>query len=612
MSGDGPAPPGFSHVGDRLVHQGHVWHVAVGTFQAPDGEEFHRDIVRSPGAVAAVPLEFDAEGNASVVLVRQYRPPYDRAIVEIPAGMRDVEGEPVVETIARELVEEAGVRAGHLEHLLDFYPSAGMTDSVLYLYLATELTRVPQDLHGPEEEALEVLHVPLDAALDMVMRGEIHDAKTIIGLLLVERRLRDGTRHNREHRPRAARGGRAADLAGHRARTVGQHDLGVPARPGRVHRLARRAGRSLATVGPADLDRYVGERHAGGAAPASVARQLAAMRMLHRFMASEGMRADDPTADLDGVKVPAGIPKPLTEAEVTALLAAPTGDDPIARRDRALLELLYATGARISEMSGLDLDDIDLDGGLVRLYGKGAKERIVPFGSHASRALVAWFDAGGRPRLAPERWARRDDSATVFLTREAVGSAVRSAGRSSSATGMPPASPRLACRHTSCATRAPRTCSTTVPTCASCRSCSVMRRCRRRRCTRRSARSGCGTHTVRRTRGPDGRREDRSPRSPLRRFAVAANRSRIVRPGAVAAPAGGAGAVAADVGGRSASLDRGRPAVPCDRRDVDRDEMAAALLHDVGKVECGLGTFGRVAATVVGPRTQRFRSVPRS
>lgn len=174
-------------------------------------------------------------------------------------------------------------------------------------------------------------------------------------------------------------------------------------------------GSSLATVAPGDLDRYVGERRAGGAAPASVARQLAAMRMLHRFLVTEGQRPDDPTADLDGVKVPAGIPKPLTEAEVAALLAAPTGEDAIARRDRALLELLYATGARISEMAGLDLDDIDREGGLVRLYGKGSKERIVPFGRHAAQALDEWFDAGGRPQLTPERWARRDDSAAVFL-----------------------------------------------------------------------------------------------------------------------------------------------------------------------------------------------------
>lgn len=186
------AAAGFRHLGDRLVHRGHVWQVAVGSFESPDGEMFERDIVRSPGAVAAVPLLFDAEGEPSVVLVRQYRPPFDDAVIEIPAGMRDVAGEPVVDTIARELVEEAGVRAGRLEHLLDFYPSAGMTDSVLYLYLATELEPVPRDLHGPEERHMEVLHVPFADAVAMALDGRINDAKTVIGLLLVERRLRDG------------------------------------------------------------------------------------------------------------------------------------------------------------------------------------------------------------------------------------------------------------------------------------------------------------------------------------------------------------------------------------------------------------------------------------
>src|SRR4029077_20884458 len=111
---------GFSHLGDRLVHQGHVWHVAVGTVRAPDGREFERDIVRSPGAVAAVPLLFDAEGNASVVLVRQYRAPYDDYVVEIPAGMRDVDDEPTEVTAYRELIEEVGLRAGRLEPLIQF------------------------------------------------------------------------------------------------------------------------------------------------------------------------------------------------------------------------------------------------------------------------------------------------------------------------------------------------------------------------------------------------------------------------------------------------------------------------------------------------------------
>ena len=183
---------GFRHVGDRLVHQGYIWHVAVGTFESPTGERFERDIVRSPGAVGALPLIFDAEGNPSVVLVRQYRAPFDDYVIEIPAGMRDVPDEPVAETAARELIEEVGLQAGHLERMLDFYPSAGLTDSVLYLFLATDLTPVERATHGPEEDDMQVLHLPLSEAIDMVLRHEIHDAKTIIGLLLADRRIRSG------------------------------------------------------------------------------------------------------------------------------------------------------------------------------------------------------------------------------------------------------------------------------------------------------------------------------------------------------------------------------------------------------------------------------------
>ena len=185
----------FRHLGDRLVHQGYIWHVAVGEFESPDGERFQRDIVRSPGAVAAVPLRHGADGVPRVVMVRQYRPPFDDYVIEIPAGMRDVPGEATDVTAARELVEEVGLRPGRLEHLLDMYPSSGMTDSVLTLYLATELSEVPRATHGPEEADMEVLDLTFAEAMAMVLRGEIHDAKTVIGLLLVERRLAAGTSH---------------------------------------------------------------------------------------------------------------------------------------------------------------------------------------------------------------------------------------------------------------------------------------------------------------------------------------------------------------------------------------------------------------------------------
>jgi ADP-ribose pyrophosphatase len=183
---------GFRHLDDRLVHQGHVWHVVVADYEAPDGATFTRDIVRSPGSVGVVPLVFDAEGQPSVVLVSQYRPTYERDLIEIPAGMRDVPGEPAIDCGRRELAEEAGLDAGQMVMLTEMLPSPGLTDSVCTIFLATDCTAVERQLHGPEEEASEILHIPLVDAIAMVERGEINDAKTVVGLLLTERRIRGG------------------------------------------------------------------------------------------------------------------------------------------------------------------------------------------------------------------------------------------------------------------------------------------------------------------------------------------------------------------------------------------------------------------------------------
>jgi integrase/recombinase XerD len=193
--------------------------------------------------------------------------------------------------------------------------------------------------------------------------------------------------------------------------------------------------RTLATVSGVDIESFVSARRAT-AAPSSVARQLAAIRMLHRFLVDEGRRDDDPTGDLEGVRVPAGLPKPLSEADVTSLLDAVTGADPVALRDRAMLEFLYATGARVGEVCGLSIGDVDLDHRTARLYGKGAKERLVPVGRIAVEAMREWLGDGGRRHLAPVRWARRGDAEAVFLnqrggrmTRQLAWSVVKSYGR---------------------------------------------------------------------------------------------------------------------------------------------------------------------------------------
>jgi len=112
-------------------------------------------------------------------------------VIEVPAGMRDVAGEATAEVARRELIEEAGLEPGGLELLTEIYPSPGMTDSVTTLYLATDCVPVPHDRQGPEEEHMEMLHLPLADALTMVERGEIADAKTVVALLLADRRLRN-------------------------------------------------------------------------------------------------------------------------------------------------------------------------------------------------------------------------------------------------------------------------------------------------------------------------------------------------------------------------------------------------------------------------------------
>ena len=178
--------------------------------------------------------------------------------------------------------------------------------------------------------------------------------------------------------------------------------------------LATRRVSSL-TAQSRDVEAFVAYLRKHGKAARSVARQFAAVRMLHKYLVVEGERDDDPAALVDGVKVPSGLPKPLREDDVTLLIAAITGDDSFARRDRAFVEFLYATGARISEACGLSLGDIDMQDSLVRLLGKGNKERIVPFGRSAHAALSDWFDEGGRAMRVPKRWKSRDNSDAVFL-----------------------------------------------------------------------------------------------------------------------------------------------------------------------------------------------------
>jgi integrase/recombinase XerD len=181
--------------------------------------------------------------------------------------------------------------------------------------------------------------------------------------------------------------------------------------------LAER-GVGLASVSEGDVADYIAYLRASGRAPATVARALVAVRSLHRFLLDEGHSDADPTGDIGTLKVPQGLPKALTEDEVNSLLMAVVGEDAVGRRDRAILELLYGTGMRISELVGLSLGDLDLDESdraIARVFGKGAKERIVPVGRYAREAVLGWLTLSGRGTLSPDRWARRGDAEAVFL-----------------------------------------------------------------------------------------------------------------------------------------------------------------------------------------------------
>jgi integrase/recombinase XerD len=186
------------------------------------------------------------------------------------------------------------------------------------------------------------------------------------------------------------------------------------------------------TVG--DIEAFLAARLASGAAKSSLARQFSAIRMLHRFMVEEQLRNDDPASMAEGIAKPAGIPKPLSEDEIESLIASVAGDEPRSLRDRALLEFLYATGARVSEVCGLNLSDLDMESSLVRLFGKGSKERVVPFGSVAHQALEQWITRG-REAMVPMQWRKRDDAVSVFLggrgtrlSRQVAWNVVRDAG----------------------------------------------------------------------------------------------------------------------------------------------------------------------------------------
>lgn len=149
---------------------------------------------------------------------------------------------------------------------------------------------------------------------------------------------------------------------------------------------------------PEDLQGFLADRMDGGYKASSSARMLSAMRRFFQYLYREKVRTDDPSARLSSPKLPRRLPKDLTEKQVETLLQAPGTEDPLELRDKAMLEVLYATGLRVSELVGLSNGDVSLRQGVVRVTGKGDKERLVPLGEEA----VYWLErylAYGRPWL---------------------------------------------------------------------------------------------------------------------------------------------------------------------------------------------------------------------
>ena len=188
-----------------------------------------------------------------------------------------------------------------------------------------------------------------------------------------------------------------------------------------------RGGRSIVTASTADLRAYLGDLSRHGLRAATVARRLSAVRQLYRFLYAEGQRADDPAAVLEGPKRERALPKTLTLAEVDRLLGAAGKTDPAAplparlraARLACLLELVYATGLRVSELVALPAAAARRDARVIVVRGKGNKERLVPFNEAAKRAMVAYLnllaEAGGE---RPSKWLFPSFGESGHLTRQ--------------------------------------------------------------------------------------------------------------------------------------------------------------------------------------------------
>jgi integrase/recombinase XerC len=165
-------------------------------------------------------------------------------------------------------------------------------------------------------------------------------------------------------------------------------------------------------ITPLDLRTYVSALHEAGYAKSSVARRLASLRSYFRFAQREGLCDSNPAKPLRNPRRERKLPHFLSSREIGKLLSAPPRSDPMGLRDRAILETLYSAGLRVSELVGINLDDLDLVDGLVRVRGKGKRERLAPLGSYAVKAIHAWLK-----QRSPANGQTKKEASAVFLNK---------------------------------------------------------------------------------------------------------------------------------------------------------------------------------------------------
>ena len=418
----------FSRVSDVEVFQGWLFTVSEVGRRRPRRRALRPLRRPSPGAVTVVPVHDDRR----VTLVRQYRASVDRMVLETPAGTCDVarrsaRGRRRGASWPRRPASEAE----RMVRLMGTFNTPGISNQYTTIFLATGLSPCPTAPVGVEEGFMTMETVTSTTSTGSSPMGTLVDETTVLGLLLA-----------RAHLDRRMAEGRAeqAPTVAVTSRGASRRRRGVPLVAGGGAGSVPRT-LSLLSPGPGGLPRP-GSAGAGPAWPwstppratspptwprcdqthsaASVARAPSTLRGFHRFLVEEGSAPADPTADLPGIGVADLLPKALSEEEASRLLGSVVGTGPAVLRDRALLEVLYATGARVSEAVGLNLGDVaeamEATGSpLIRVFGKGSKERVVPLGRLAREALDEWLSGQGPGPHGPRKWRSREDAEAVFL-----------------------------------------------------------------------------------------------------------------------------------------------------------------------------------------------------